>query len=142
MREYHGGCHCGAIEIKYRTDVDPMRWPLRHDGCSFCRRHGVVGTSDPAGSVSIEVLDPAKIQNYRFAHRTADFLICRECGVFVAAITGAHQGRWAVINARVLEEVPLNWNSVVQVRFDEESVTQRAERRALHWTPVMSERGR
>jgi hypothetical protein len=35
MQEYQGGCHCGALGIIYRTDIDPMYWRLRHDGCSF-----------------------------------------------------------------------------------------------------------
>jgi len=24
MQKYHGGCHCGALGIIYRTDIDPM----------------------------------------------------------------------------------------------------------------------
>jgi hypothetical protein len=136
VKEYQGGCHCGTLGIIYRTDVDPMRWNLRYDGCSFCRRHGVVGTSDPGGSFSMKVGDPTKIRYYRFAHRTADFVICRECGVFVAAITHAVDGARAVINARALDGVSLNWGSVVDVHFDDESPQQRAERRSRHWTPV------
>jgi hypothetical protein len=137
MREYHGGCHCGAIGIIYRTNIDPMYWRLRHDGCSFCRRHGVVGTSDPAGNLSVDIEDPSKVRHYRFAHRTADFLICGECGVFVAAVTDTAQGKRAVINARVLNGVSLDWGSVVDVNFDDESPLQRADRRSLHWTPVL-----
>jgi hypothetical protein len=137
MREYRGGCHCGAIGIIYRTDIEPRHWPLRHDGCSFCRLHGVVGTSDTAGNLSIEIVDPSKVRYYRFAHRTADFLICSECGVFIAAITDAAQVRRAVINARVLNDVSLDWDSIVDVHFDDESPAQRADRRALHWTPVV-----
>ncbi|MGC1457797.1 MAG: hypothetical protein WA825_05935 [Steroidobacteraceae bacterium] len=114
-----------------------MYWRLRHDGCSFCRRHGVVGTSDPAGNLSIDIEDPSKVRYYRFAHRTADFLICGECGVFVAAITDTAQGKRAVINARVLDGITLNWTSVADVHFDDESPSQRAERRAVHWTPVV-----
>ena len=138
MKHYRGGCHCGALAIIYRTDIDPMHWPLRHDGCSFCRRHGVAGTSDPAGSLSIEVGDPSKLRYYRFAHRTADFLVCGECGVFVAATTDAAPGRRAVINARVLNDVALDWNSIVNVHFDDESPAQRTARRALNWTPVLT----
>ncbi len=137
MQKYQGGCHCGALGIIYRTDIDPMYWRLRHDGCSFCRRHGVVGTSDPAGTLSVDIEDPSKVRYYRFAHRTADFLICAECGVFVAAITDTAQGKRAVINARVLDGVSLNWASVVDVHFDDESPPQRSDRRALHWTPVV-----
>ena len=137
MQEYQGGCHCGALGIIYRTKIDSMYWRLRHDGCSFCRRHGVVGTSDPAGNLSIVIENLSKVRYYRFAHRTADFLICGECGVFVAAITDTARGKRAVINARVLDGVSLNWASVADVHFDDESPPQRADRRSLHWTPVV-----
>jgi hypothetical protein len=137
MQQYQGRCHCGALGIIYGTEIDPLYWRLRHDGCSFCRRHGVVGTSDSAGKLSVDIRDPSRVQHYRFAHRTADFLLCSDCGVFVAAITDTAQGKRAVINARVLDGVSLNWTSVAEVHFDEESPSQRAERRSLHWTPVL-----
>jgi hypothetical protein len=139
MQEYHGGCHCGALGIIYRTDIDPIYWRLRHDGCSFCRRHGVVGTSDPAGNLSVNIGDPSKVRYYRFAHRTADFLICGECGVFVAAVSDTGEGKRAVINARVLDGVSLMWAAVADAHFDDESPQQRAERRRLHWTPVLND---
>ena len=125
MIEYSGGCHCGVIGIIYRTDIEPAQWNLRHDGCSFCRRHGVVGTSDPSGSLSIKIADPAKARYYRFAHRTADFVLCGECGVFVAAITASGSGPRAVINARVFNEISLNWTAVSDAQFDGESRTAR-----------------
>jgi hypothetical protein len=57
--------------------------------------------------------------------------------VFVTAITETARGRRAVINARVLNGVSLDWSSVVDVHFDDESPLQRADRRSLHWTPVV-----
>src|ERR1700726_3941915 len=131
MQGYRGGCHCGALGIIYRTDIDPMYWGLRHAGGSFWRRRGVVGRWGRAGNLSVDIQDPSKVGYYRFAHRTADFLICSECGVFVAAITDAAQGKRAVINARVLDGVSLDWASVADVHFDDESPPQRAERRSL-----------
>jgi hypothetical protein len=134
--EYRGGCHCGILKVVYRTEIDPAHWPLRHDGCSFCRRHGVVATSDPAGEVAIESEDDSKTRRYRFAQRTADFLICGECGVFVAALTETGSGPRAVINARVLEGVSLDFSAVIGARFDDETPMQRAARRSRNWTPV------
>jgi hypothetical protein len=136
MAEYRGGCHCGVLKISYRTDIDPAHWPLRHDGCSFCRRHGVVGTADPAGEVAFSIDDGSKVRRYRFAQRTAEFLLCGECGVFVAALTDTTGGRRAVINARVLDGVSLNFNAVTDVHFDDETPAQRSERRSRNWTPV------
>ena len=136
MTEYRGGCHCGVLKVVYRTEMDPARWPLRHDGCSFCRRHGVVATSDPAGEITFENEDDSKIRRYRFAQRAAEFLICGECGVFVAALTETSAGRRAVINARVLDGIALNFSAVIEARFDDETPMQRAARRSRNWTPV------
>jgi len=72
--------------------------PLRRR--SFCRRHGVVGTSDPAGQVAFEVGDASLVRYYRFAQKSAQFMLCGECGVFVAALTETAPGDRAVINAR------------------------------------------
>jgi len=136
MTEYRGGCHCGVLKVVYRTDIDPENWPLRHDGCSFCRRHGVVGTSDPTGEVAFEIDDDSKVRRYRFAHGTAEFLVCGQCGVFVAALTDTPDGARAVANARVLDGVSLNFNAVTALSFDDETPIQRAVRRARNWTPV------
>jgi hypothetical protein len=136
VKEYRGGCHCGVLKVTYRTDMAPGHWPLRHDGCSFCRRHGVIGTSDPAGEVAFEIGDAAKVRYYRFALKTAKFMLCGECGVFVAALTDTADGTRAVINARVLDGISLNWSEATDVHFDDETPIQRAERRSRHWTPV------
>jgi hypothetical protein len=141
MREYRGGCHCGLLQVIYRTALDPAQWPLRHDGCSFCRRHGVAGTSDPAGEVAFEIADDSKIRRYRFAQKTAEFLLCGECGVFVAALTETAAGPRAVINARVLEGVVIDDAAVLSVHFDDETPAQRAARRLRHWTPVRAPSG-
>ena len=109
--------------------------PLRRR--SFCRRHGVVGTSDPAGQVAFEVGDASLVRYYRFAQKSAKFMLCGECGVFVAALAETDAGERAVINARVLDGISLNFNEVTDAHFDDETPMQRAERRLRHWTPVI-----
>jgi hypothetical protein len=136
LKEYRGSCHCGLLQLVYRTAVAPADWPLRHDGCSFCRKHGVVATSDPAGEVSLALAGGGQTRRYRFGTRTADFLICGECGVFVAAITGTADGLRAVINARVLSDVTLDFGNVVAASLDAESAQERQARRSRNWTPV------
>ena len=68
-----GGCHCGALGVIYRTNIDPVQHGrLRHDGCSFCRRHGVVGTSDPTGTLSFDIEGSSPAGGtvpFRTAHR-------------------------------------------------------------------------
>jgi hypothetical protein len=140
VKEYRGGCHCGQVQFTYWTSVQPERWPLRHDGCSFCRRHGVVATSDPAGEVAFA--GGGQTQRYRFGTRTADFLICGNCGVFVAAVTETPGGLRAVINARALSGVTLDFGKVSTVSLDDESAGERQARRTRNWTPVRADSAR
>jgi len=136
VKEYRGGCHCGLVQLAYRTTLEPARWPLRHDGCSFCRKHGVVATSDPNGEVVFAFGNRARERRYRFGTRTADFLICGECGVFVAAVTETAGGPRAVVNARVMSDVTLDLGSVTVMSLEGESTEERQARRSRNWTPV------
>lgn len=138
LRAYHGGCHCGLIQLTYRTAIDPARWSLRHDGCTFCHKHGVAATSDPEGEVVLEFKDSGRLRRYRFGTRSADFLICGDCGVFVTAVTETPAGMRAVLNSRALTDMALDNARIVVASLDGESVESRQARRARNWTPVKS----
>src|SRR5689334_7804481 len=84
-RVYLGACHCGNLGLRFESDKTPLELGTRADGCSFCERHRAVYTADPAGRVSIAVRDGSLLSRYRFGTKTADFLLCKACGVFVAA---------------------------------------------------------
>ena len=73
----------------------PDQWPVRACQCRFCRSHGAHTTSDPGGSIAFQIADPGKLNRYRFGSRSADFLICRECGVYVAAVMTSRRGQFA-----------------------------------------------
>jgi hypothetical protein len=72
--EYLARCHCGALTARYRTAIAPAAWPVRACQCSFCRSHGALSTSDPAGVLEFRSTDPTRVQRYRFGGRTADFM--------------------------------------------------------------------
>ena len=72
--EYLARCHCGALTARYRTAIAPAAWPVRACQCSFCRSHGALSTSDPAGALEFRSTDPTRVQRYRFGGRTADFM--------------------------------------------------------------------
>ena len=136
MKDYAGSCHCGALRLNFRTAVSPEWWPLRACQCPFCRHHGAVVTSDPAGEVAFRWEDPARIRHYRFGHRTADFLLCGECGVYVGAISTNSEQVLGVINARVFMGLRLKYGCATHMHFDGETVQAQAERRRKVWTPV------
>jgi hypothetical protein len=95
-----------------------------------------VSTSDPAGAVELTARDGA-LQLYRFGQRTADFWICRNCGVYVAAVMESCGRRYAVINLQALETRPPSLAAPMASSLDGESKVQRDARRLQRWTPVV-----
>lgn len=134
--EYLARCHCGALSARYRTAIPPSEWSVRACQCSFCRTHGSLSTSDPVGSLSFAVRPDERLQRYRFGGRTADFLICRECGVFIGARTGSAHGDLGVLNLVTLRPQPATLPPPTQIEFGNESPGERARRRAAVWTPL------
>jgi hypothetical protein len=131
-----GGCHCGNIAVSFETALDPGALPLRASQCSFCRRHGGVTTSDPAGRLVVEVRDPELLQRYRFALGITDFLLCRTCGVYVAAVMEADGRVVGVLNVNVLDERGSFDRPPAPREYGSETVADRAARRAKVWMPV------
>ena len=81
--------------------------------------------------------DPEVVTRYRFGTRTADFVICQTCGVFVVAMMGAPPV--GVANVNVLDErAEFLKNELKIASFDGESVEDRLARRKARWTPVVS----
>lgn len=94
---YTGQCHCGKVKAVFETQKTPQELGVRTCQCVFCRRHGAVNISDPEGQITIGAA-PVDLTRYRFALRTADFLICSHCGVYVAAVIGEGDKIYATIN--------------------------------------------
>ena len=136
---FRGACHCGDVGFDFRTSIAPARWPVRVCQCTFCRRHGAISTSDPAGSVEFRISRPESVIRYRFGRRTADFLICARCGIYVAAVMESPRGRFAVINLNTLDPAQTGLPAPQPMNYDAESVEDRAARREARWTPVVGE---
>jgi hypothetical protein len=128
---YRGACHCGAVSAAYETDA-PVR--LRHDGCSLCASRGVKSASDANGKVSLT--SAHTLTRYRFAHKTADYLICRVCGTYVATLMEASNGPVGVINVVGLQIPELQDAPVTTAGLDGETTDDRIQRRLSRWTPL------
>jgi hypothetical protein len=134
---YPGGCHCQNIALRLESDKTPTELPLRTDTCSFCNKHHAIYTSDPQGELHLAVRDEDVVERYRFGTKTADFLVCKSCGVFVAAYMP--EPSLAVINVNVLEaRADFLQNELQVANLDAESLEQRLARRRARWTPVGS----
>lgn len=132
---FEGSCHCGAIGFTLRASQPPELWVVRACQCSFCRGHGARTTSDSNGSVTFEIADASKLQRYRFGLRSADFLICNACGVYVASVLTSPRGQFATLNINALRE-SLEVPDAEPISYEGESLEQRQARRERRWTPV------
>jgi hypothetical protein len=136
--EYAGSCHCGAIGFAYHTDLRPTRWSVRACQCSFCRAHDALSTSDPAGSLRFTASSPDQLQRYRFGLGTADFLLCRNCGIYIGAAIESSNGYFGIINTHALTDPPEGLATAVPISYDNENTEGRVSRRGERWTPVES----
>lgn len=134
--DYRGSCHCGAIGFIYRTAAEPDRWSIRACQCSFCRAHDALSTSDPAGDIVFTASRAGLLQKYRFGLKTADFLLCRRCGVYIGALIEIGSKAFGIINIHALAEVPENLAPIAASSYDGEDTGGRVARREQRWTPV------
>jgi hypothetical protein len=137
--EYLAQCHCGALTARYRTAREPSDWAVRACQCSFCRSHGALATSDPGGLLLFQSGDPTRIQRYRFGGRTADFLTCRECGVYLGVQMATAKGRFGVLNVLSLRPLITNLQAAELMDYGGETAEFRRRRRETRWTPVSAE---
>ena len=137
MPAIEGRCHCGNLAFVFVTSAELETLGLRACQCTFCRAHGARTTSDPNGRVRLAVEGPAQqLTRYRFGLKTADFLICRECGVFIGAEMVLDGSRWMTLNANTFRPPPPADFPVARMDFETEDAAARIARRLAKWTPV------
>jgi hypothetical protein len=133
----HGSCHCGNIAFALDWEPDPAEIPARACGCAFCTKHGGVWTSNPQGSLSVTVKNPSLLSPYRFGTQTAQFHVCRQCGV-VPLVTSEIDGRlYAVVNVNAFTDVPPSLLRRAPMSFEGEDVVARLGRRKRNWIPAV-----
>jgi hypothetical protein len=87
--------------------------------------------------VRIGVADPALLERYRFGLGTADFLVCRRCGVYLGAVHAEGGWSWATININTFRSTAGLGEAAEPVSYDGESAAERRVRRRARWTPVV-----
>jgi hypothetical protein len=137
--EYDARCHCGALSACYRTALPPSAWQIRACQCSFCRSHAALSTSDPAGLIAYRCSDPKLLQRYRFGTGSAEFLICRVCGVYLGAQITSGCKRFGILNALALRPIPPDLPKGEPMDYGDETAEIRRQRRESRWTPLANE---
>ena len=131
-----GGCHCGNLTLRLRLTRPPMDNPTRSCQCAFCRAHATRTVSDPLGQVDIAARDGAQVERYKFETKTADYLLCKACGVYIGAMCDTPDGARMVTNVNTLDDRDAFPPSSTFPNHDQEAVEARMARRAANWTPA------
>jgi hypothetical protein len=129
----HGSCHCGNIAYTLDWEPDPSAIPARACNCTFCKRHGAVWTAHPGARLRRSVRDAARVSRYAFGTRTAEFLVCADCGVAPLVISRIDGHDYAVVNVNTFTDVDRSLLQLQTVDFEGEDEAERLARRKRHW---------
>lgn len=130
-----GRCHCGNLQYTLHWPLDTAP-TLRACGCDYCSRHGALWTSLPDAPVRLSIADPQRVLSYRFGTGSADFLVCRRCGILTLTRCQFDDGARTVVNANTFLHLPLEACTRIATDFDGEDRDQRLARRQRNWSPL------
>lgn len=136
LHTFTGSCHCGALGFAFHTALPVTQWSVRACQCRFCRAHGAVTTSDPGGRLTFRIDRSESLRRYRFGLKTADFLVCSGCGVYVGAQIDTPRGAFGIINTLAMTPRPPELPAAVPADYDSEGSSERRGRREQRWTPL------
>jgi hypothetical protein len=135
--EHSGGCHCGNIHVRLRLSKRPQDCPLRACACTFCRSHSTRTVADVDGLVELWADDWPLVERYRFGSRTADYMVCRRCGVYIAAVCETAAGTRAVVNVNCLSDRAGFTSAPAVTEYEGEKTDARLARRVVNWMPAV-----
>ena len=131
-----GHCHCGAVRVILEPGKPVGEMPLRACQCSFCRTRCAETTSDPASHLFVEAA-PGALSHYQFGLGVTDFLLCAECGTYVAAVSETEAGLMGVVNVRGVALHGFEGRTPDPMTYDDENAGERLARRQDRWMPVV-----
>jgi hypothetical protein len=94
-----------------------------------------------AGLLTVNPGAPLRAQLHKLGvERTADFVICRHCGVFIAAILNLSTEPYAVVNVNCLDDRAFFTAPATMHEFQSETLDARTSRRTANWMPAVVQR--
>lgn len=137
METLSGGCHCRNITVEFETTRSPEDTEPRACQCSFCRQHQSRAISDPAGRLDIRVQNSDLLSRYQFGLRSIEFLVCRNCGVYVAGFLPdpTDEAAFATLMVSALDDRH-RYLPPQPKNYDGQSLEDHTARRRKVWTPA------
>ncbi|HEX4389240.1 MAG TPA: hypothetical protein VH109_11495 [Steroidobacteraceae bacterium] len=128
-----GGCHCGNVRLTLSGVPEGPALVARECGCSFCVKHGGLWASVPGASLVVAVAHPSEVHAYTFGTKSADFHVCRICGVvpLVTSLIDSHL--YALVSVRALAGIAAASLERRAADFEGEGMPERLARRAGSW---------
>jgi len=128
-----GGCHCENIRFSLEWPASTREIATRTCGCTFCRKHGGTWTSHRDAKLNAQAKDNALVSKYRFGTETADFYICKRCGVAPFVVSRIDNNSYAVVNTNSFDPSDAYTFSNMSTDFDGEGTDDRLNRRQRNW---------
>lgn len=136
MPVHKGSCHCGAIGVELSLPGPPKDQVIGACQCAFCRKHNARAYSNPKANLTLTAHEAIHLQRYAFGLKTAESVICRRCGVYVAMVLIDAGKAWSTVNIDVLDDRSLFSDQVVSRDFSAEDTEARITRRRAQWVPT------
>lgn len=133
--EIDGSCHCGNIRFVLRWPGVDKEMPVRKCGCTFCQKHAGAWTSHRNATLTVNIVTPSMVKQYRFGTKTADFYVCSTCGVVPFVLSEIDATTYAVVNVHSLHDSDCPMFSESVTNFDGENQDARLNRRQQNWIP-------
>lgn len=130
-----GSCHCGAITYQLETDFQLKDLPIRIRicTCDFCTKSGNRYISDAKAHLAV-YWDEAKVNRYHFGTKTADFIICKQCGIMPFVLSEIEGHYYAVVNFNTItEQNQSDQKDIPRLNYDGELIKDRLDRRIKNW---------
>ena len=134
-RQINGSCHCGNIHFTLDWPASGPTIPVRACGCDHCKKHRGVWTSHPDGRFRLSIADQYQAAEYQFGTKTADFHVCKTCGIVPIVTCVIDGSRYAVVNVNTFDNVDRSELAEAPTDFEGEGTADRLARRRRNWTP-------
>lgn len=131
---FEGGCHCGEIRVTLSSAGGAAQLAPRHCSCTFCQKHQGLYVSAPDGELKIAIAGRDSVNRYAFGHKTAEFLVCKTCGVVPTVISEIDGTLYGIVNANALEPpLPVDESRIPTADYGAEDKADRLDRRKQRW---------